>query len=64
MQMNFENMDVRDNVILIEDGHRVVSYFNTLIKTIETSEDYDVNKTIHPVALLLLDSNMSNLSGH
>ena len=62
IQINFEDMDIVNNLILINDGHKVVSFFSTLIKSIETEiaaeSNPDLKKIIHPVTLLLLDSNM------
>ena len=36
IQMNFEDIDIGNNLILIEDGHKVVSFFSTLMQSIET----------------------------
>ena len=59
MQINFEDMDIGKNLILKKDGHKVVNFFSTLVKCIETEIEAEPSpessKIIHPVALLLLD---------
>jgi hypothetical protein len=34
MQINFEDMDIGKNLILKKDGHKVVSFFSTLINAL------------------------------
>ena len=66
MLMNFEDMEIRNRLILVEDGHKTVNLFTTLLKNIETeietASDPNKKEVRQPIALLLLGSNMLNLS--
>lgn len=65
--MNFEDMDLKCNLIIFQDGLETVNYFTQLLKDIETELASGINPklegTLQPVSLLLLDVNMPILNG-
>ena len=65
--MNFEDMDLKCNLIIFQDGLETVNCFTQLLKDIETELASGINPklkgTLQPVSLLLLDVNMPILNG-
>ena len=62
--MNFGKLNILDKLKIFSSGTSVVSYVDTLLGDIKTSQDHNFDdRPLHPVSLILLDINMTIMTG-
>ena len=62
MKMNFTDIGILDQLVLLSDGQEVVDYFDQVLEEV-ISQHHGEQAAIQPISLLLLDIDMPRLTG-
>ena len=62
MQLNFQDVKLSDNLVILTDGQEVVERIDEILENIKRGHDSS-QKKVWPIPLLLLDVNMPILNG-